>query len=261
MKKLAIIIPAYNEEKRIGKTLEAYGTFFKQLRKNNLLDTKIIIVINNTTDRTEEIVKEYSRIFPFIDCLNFKQKGKGFAIIQGFAYGLQHDFDLIGFVDADMSTSPEAFYDLINNIGHCGGIIASRYLRGSKVDPRQTFTRRFISRIFNFITRSFFRMNYRDTQCGAKIFRKDILRRVIDKLGMTQWAFDIDLLYQFKKNNIAIKEFPTIWSDKESSKLKIKKTSIQMLFAIIQLRMINSPFKKSWKIVGPVAGLIWRLVK
>ena len=76
-----------------------------------------------------------------IKFLNFEQAGKGFAIIQGFKYALEDkkNFELIGFVDSDMSTKPKDFYDLVENIGNYGGIMASRYVKGAVVSPKQPF--------------------------------------------------------------------------------------------------------------------------
>src|SRR4030042_4771373 len=161
--KAAIIMPAYNEERRIGRTLEDYGKFFSDLKKNNILDSEIIVVINNTTDRTEEIVRECSKKYRLIKYLNLKRGGKGFAIIEGFKEALKNKFDLIGFVDADMSTSPKAFYDLIKNIGSYEGIIASRYIAGAVVKPEPTIQRRAVSRIFNYLISLILFLNYQDT--------------------------------------------------------------------------------------------------
>jgi len=262
MEKFSIIIPAYNEEKRIGRTLEVYGSFFSRLKKQKILDTEILVVINNTSDKTEDIVKLCQKKYRVIDYLNFKEGGKGFAIIEGFKYALKNKkVNLIGFVDADMATSPEAYYDLIKNISNNYGIIASRYLPSSKVNPKQKFSRIFISRIFNILVKVLFLLNYKDTQCGAKLFRRKALEKIVPKLGMTQWAIDIDLLYNLKKENLSVKEFPTIWSDKSASKLNTKKASIQMFFAVLQLRILNSPFKRFWKFFEPMVGIVWRIVK
>ena len=125
--KLCIIIPACNEEKRIGRTLKEYCRFFSKKLKS---DFEIIVVINNTNDRTEEIVKNHRKKCRELKYLNLKQGGKGFAVIQGFKEALKKDFDLIGFVDADMATPPRSFYDLIENIKDYDGVIASRYILG-----------------------------------------------------------------------------------------------------------------------------------
>ena len=107
--KLAIVIPAYNEEKRIGKTLQAYSECFEKLRKNKLLDYEILIAINGTTDNTEKIVNSFARKNKSIASINLKEGDKGNAVIQGIKFFLKRKNDLIGFVDADMSTPPEEF--------------------------------------------------------------------------------------------------------------------------------------------------------
>ena len=233
--KVAIIMPAYNEEERIEKTLREYTKF---LRKNKV-NFEINVIINNTSDNTEKIVKNYSKSNKEIRYLNFKQGGKGFAITEGFKDSLKRKNDLIGFVDADMATSPEAFYDLIKNIDESDGIIASRYVPGAIIKQKQPLNRVIVSRIGNLIIRVLFWMNYRDTQAGAKLFKRKPLKKVIPNLSVSHWAFDVDLLYQFKKQKFKIIEYPTIWENKEGSKLNLKKASIQVLLSLIKLRISN----------------------
>jgi len=244
MNKISIIIPAYNEEKRISETLEEYGKFFTNLKKIKKLDSEILIVINNTQDKTEELVKAYQKKYKMIKYLNFKKGGKGFAIIEGFKEALKDkENTLIGFVDADLATGPDAFYDLVKNINSFDGIIASRYIPGAKVNPKQTWKRVFVSRIFNFLIRIIFLMPYRDTQCGAKLFKRKAIEETCNELGITQWAFDIDLLYKMRKSGFKINEFPTIWADKQYSKINFMKAGPRMVLAIIRLRLINSKIK------------------
>ena len=123
MKRVAIVMPAHNEEERIGRTLEEYINYFEKVEE---LDYRIIVVLNACSDRTLEIVSKFD-----VDILNFKQGGKGFAITEGFKEALKGDFDLIGFVDADMATPPNAFYDLIKNIDGFGGIMGNRWNKKS----------------------------------------------------------------------------------------------------------------------------------
>jgi glycosyltransferase involved in cell wall biosynthesis len=261
MEKVIIIMPAYNEELRIARTLEAYGSFFSKMKRDNKIEASILIVINNTQDKTEEIVKEYRKKFRIISYLNFKQGGKGFAITEGFKEALKKDVDLIGFVDADMATSPEAFFDLLTNIKGKDGIIASRYVSGAKVSPKQTWQRILVSRVFNFLIRILFSMNYRDTQCGAKIFRKSAIVKVLPSLGMTQWAYDVDLLYQMKRNKIRVIEYPTTWSDKNYSKINIKKASTNMILGVVRLRLFYSPFKRIIKLYDKIITILrkWKI--
>ena len=241
--KISIIIPAYNEEKRISNTLKTYLTFFRDISKKNKIDYEILVVINNTTDRTESLVKNIARADNHLRYLNLKPGGKGLAIIAGFKDALKRKNDLIGFVDADMATSPEAFYDLIKNIDIYDGIIASRYIKGAIVNPKQSLKRIISSRIYNLFLRVLFLIPYQDTQCGAKVFKRMAIEKVINSLVITKWAFDIDLIYQLRKNNMKIREFPTVWSDKEYSKINFIKAGPRMALAAIRLRLINSRFK------------------
>ena len=235
--KVSIIIPAHNEEKRIGKTLDEYGKFFSE-KKN--FDFEIIVVLNACKDKTRDVVKKYEKKYPLIKHLEFERGGKGFAIIKGFEEALSTESKLIGFVDADMATSPEDFYDLIENLGNADGIIASRWKKGAK--QNYNLIRKITSRGFNFIARSFFLLPYADTQCGAKIFRRDVGEKIIKKIKITEWAFDVNLLYEAKKQKFKIKEHPTNWLNREKSKVRVMGVTLQMFFALIRLRLIHSPF-------------------
>lgn len=239
---LCIIIPAYNEEKRIGTTLEKYLNFFKN---SSYLDKfEILIVLNGCKDKTLDIVKLKKDKYKEIKYLNFKESGKGFAITLGFKDALLRNHDFIGFTDADGATPPEAFYNLLMNLKNSDGVIGNRWDKDSLIKARQPFLRRFMSRTFNFLTRSILFLNYRDTQCGAKLFKRKALESVVNNLGKNQWAFDIELLYKLKIRGFKIKEIPTIWDDKKGSKLNVTRVPLQMFASIIRIRLIYSPFKR-----------------
>ncbi|MEK6855954.1 MAG: glycosyltransferase [Nanoarchaeota archaeon] len=238
-------MPAYNEEKRIGPTLKSYSRYFESIRKLKHIDYEIIVVINNTNDNTIGVVKTYQNNNQRIWYLNLLNGGKGYAIIEGFREALKGKSQMIGFVDADGSTSPKAFYKLIESINGVDGVIASRYLKGAIVEPAPKFRRIFFSRVYNFIIKLLFFINYQDTQCGAKLFRKKALQKAIPNIRTFQWAFDIDLIYQFKKNNFKITEIPTVWKDKNYSKLNLFSAGPSMMFELIKLRLLNLPFSLS----------------
>jgi glycosyltransferase involved in cell wall biosynthesis len=242
---ISIVIPAHNEEKRIRRILEGYGSFFAEKKKKKEIENfEILVVINNTKDRTEEIVKEFSKKYREIRYLNFKQGGKGFAIIEGFKDALSRKNHLIGYADADMATPPEAFYSLVRNIREYDGIIADRWNKESVIIPRQSLFRRFISRGYNIIVRTLFLMPFRDTQCGAKLFKREIIEKNYKKLITINWNFDVALLYCLRKeSNARIKSIPTLWHDEKGSKVNLKKTPVMMFASLIRLRFVHSPFK------------------
>jgi len=239
---LSIIIPAYNEEKRIGETLEEYLRFFSEKKENKEIgDFELLVVLNGCKDNTLRVVEKYTKKFSMIRYLNFEQAGKGFAIIEGFKDALNKGKKLIGFVDADMATKPESFYDLIQNIENYDGIIASRGLKESEV--KTSFMRKLTNRGFNFVVRIFLFLPFKDTQCGAKLFKREALNEVIDEIGMTEWAFDVDLLYKLRKKGFKVKEIPTIWEDKTDSKLNLTIVPFKMFSSVVRLRLLNSPFR------------------
>lgn len=243
--KLAIVMPAYNEEKRIGGTLEAYSNHFESLKKAKKLDYSIIVVINNTKDRTEEIVKKLRKSNKNLFYINLKRGGKGYAIKEGFREALKDkNHDLIGFVDADMSTRPEEYARLVSRLGKADGVIASRYMKGSIVRPKPTLKRIIASRVYNLLIKVLFSTRCVDTQCGAKIFKREVIAKVLPNLVQTKWAVDVDILFNAKRAGFRIKEVPTRWSDSDYSKINFMRAGPFMALAMIRLRLLNSPFSQ-----------------
>lgn len=241
--KVSIVIPAYNEEKIIGKTLDSYCRYFTWLKRKEILDFEIIVAVNNTTDRTIEIIKEFIRSYPEIGYLDIEKGGKGLAIKLGFEDALTRDSDLIGFVDADGSTPPNAFYGLIKHIKDYDGIIANRWDKRSKVSPKQNLTRKILSRGYNYGLRSIFLFPFKDTQCGAKLFKREILKRRLHLMVSSKWNFDVALLFCLLKGGARIKSIPTEWSDSLDSKIDVKRTPLKMAISAIRLRLSHSPFR------------------
>src|SRR3989344_8610006 len=196
--RISIVMPAYNEEKRIGSTLESYSKYFEKIRKKEKLDYKILVVINNTRDNTKKVVQTWVKKNKRIRYLDLEKGGKGYAVIEGFKDSLNGKFDFIGFVDADGATPPESYYGLIKNIHGNNGIIASRYVKGAKLYPPMNFRRSIVGKTFHAIVRALFFMPFQDTQCGAKLFDRRAAELATKKVGMTQWAFDIEMLYEMQ---------------------------------------------------------------
>ncbi len=240
--KIGIVIPAKNEEKRIGKMLQAYAIYYQKKDKIDKNKYELLVVINNTKDSTEKIVLSYKKKFKNISYITLNLGGKGYGVIQGFKYFIKKNYDLVGFVDADLSTSPEDFNDLILYIGNNSGIIGNRWSSKSTITKKQSLIRRFASRIFNLIVKLLFFMNYQDTQCGAKLFKVKDIAKVVPNVFITQWAFDVNILYLCKKYNLKISEFPTVWEDQDFSGVDTIRTSLKMFSGIVRLRLIHSPF-------------------
>ncbi len=236
--KYSIIIPAYNEEKRIGITLDDYCSYFSKFPKG---EVEIVVVLNGCRDNTLMVVREYARKYPILRYVDIKEAiRKGGAVIEGFK---MVKGDLVGYADADGATRAQYYHDLVKQIDNADGVIASRWMEGAIVEPKQPLKRRIASRAFNSMTKILFGLNFYDTQCGCKLFRKEAVGSVISSLRTTGWAFDVDLLYQMKRFGFKIKEVPTVWRDRTGSSINVRKVSMEMLLAIIRLRLVYSPFR------------------
>ena len=251
MVKLSIVIPALNEEKRIVPTLEKYVSYLSKHMKHQY---ELFIAINGCTDNTLGVVKKFAKKHKTVKYKDFgKVDAKGAALLKGFKLV---EGDYIGFVDADCATPPHAFYDLYKHIGNCDGVIASRWMKGAIMTPKQPLQRRIASRCFNLLVRILFLLPYSDTQTGAKLFKKKPLKSILPELGFSRWGFDIDLLYILRRHGYKIKEIPTEWHDSPESNLKIGKASLEMFLSVVRLRLFYSPFKFIVGIYNSVAGLL-----
>ena len=217
-KSVIIVIPAYNEENRIETTLHAYFDFFNKQKK---LSTTFLVVCNNCSDDTAAICKKIQRNHPELIYMDLKPGGKGFAVKQGFLKALDYRVDYIGFVDADMATTPPYFYELITKIGNHDGINASRYSSDSRIWPNRPFIKRIGGKFYDWVLRHNFHLDIRDTQCGAKLFTYKTIKDVAPFMIEKGWAFELELFYLCQLFDKDIIEIPTTWIDMPGSHLTI----------------------------------------
>lgn len=242
---LILIIPAHNEEKRIGPTLQAYHSFLHSKREQDRLDFELVVVLNGCTDNTYDVASELQQKLGSITLADLPGAGKGYAITEGFKYALKTDAELIGFVDADMATSPVEFYRLIEQLADNDGIIASRYMKGATVIPPRPRLKRWGSRIiFEPLVRLLLGISYKDLQCGAKLFKRAVIKKIIHHVTIHQWAFDVELLYVCKKLGFSVKEVPTVWHDQALSKLNTFRGGMRMLSSIVAIRKKHSQLRR-----------------
>jgi glycosyltransferase involved in cell wall biosynthesis len=250
---LLILIPAYNEERRIEPVLREYAEFFG---KNYDGKFEIVVVLNGCTDDTFGVVQKVAAGFPAIRVLLFQEPiGKGGALIEGLK--LFANADLIGYVDADGATPPRAFLDLVKKTGEADCVIGSRWLPGAVIHQSQQSHRQFASRVFHFIVQVLFWMNIRDTQCGAKVMKTAAVEKIHDNLTIADMAFDINLLYALKHAGFKILEVPTEWTDKAGSKVALGRSSLTMFLSVVRVWLIYSPFYKWLRPLRPLEGWVY----
>ncbi|NBV40532.1 glycosyltransferase [bacterium] len=227
---LCIVVPAYNEEARIKPMLEAYIAFFNN---HKMLKTDFLIVPNNCSDNTEKICKNIQKNHKNIEILSLPEGGKGNAVVKGFTLAVsKNKYDLIGFVDADLATQPLYFYELIGHIEQkqSDGAIASRYAKGANVYPPRPFLYKIGGKVFNLFLRKKLSIPFRDTQCGAKIFKPHVLKTILPYMEEKKWAFDLELLYLGVLFGYDITEVPTTWSDAPGSHFDIGDAKVRQEF-------------------------------
>jgi len=230
---LDLVIPAYNEEFRIRRTLEDYLSFFGD-------GVRITVVINNTNDNTSDVVRSVQKKHPSRVRLleDARPIGKGGAIMLGWNSA---DRELVGFVDADGATSAREFQKLIEALPGMEGVIGSRFMPDSKVIDRESSLRRVMSRGFIFFVRRLFGLPFSDFQCGAKVFRTESSRQALPHIHTSDMTFDVDLLWRLSQTGAAIAEVPTVWVDQPGSatmgsKMGYLRTAFKMLLSLLQLR-------------------------
>ena len=254
---LLLLIPAYNEEARIEPVLREYAEYF---RKNYPGESQLVVVLNGCVDDTIGVVKRVAETNPEVSWLEFAAPiGKGGAIIEGLK--LAPLADLIGYVDADGATSPKAFHDLVKLWDKADCVIASRWLPGAILHQQQTGKRQFASRMFHLIVQSLFWLNIKDTQCGAKMMRREVVEKIHSALRIADMAFDINLLYAIKRAGYKILEVPTEWTDKMGSKVVLGRTSLTMLLSVLRLRLVHSPLAPLRWLVRPLETWMYAKLK
>lgn len=250
---LLVLIPAYNEERRIEPVLRAYATYFQQHYAGKF---QLVVVLNGCRDNTLGVVQKVAAQHPSISYLEFPQAiGKGGALIEGLRLAPQADY--IGYVDADGATQPPAFHDLVRRLGDADCVIGSRWLPGAVLHVEQTSKRRFASRVFHAIVEACFWMHIRDTQCGAKVMRRAAVEKIHDALRIADMAFDINLLYSLKHEGYRVLEVPTEWTDKIGSTVTLGRTSLTMFLSVVRLRLIYSPFYPWLRPLRPLEAWIY----
>jgi dolichol-phosphate mannosyltransferase len=206
------------------------------------------------------VVQRVAAEYPEVQALNFPAPiGKGGALIEGLR--LAPTTELIGYVDADGATAPRAFLDLVQHCERFDCVIGSRWLPESILHQAQSQQRRVFSRIFHALVQLLFRMNIVDTQCGAKVMRRQAVESIHSALRIADVAFDINLLYSLKRNGSTILEVPTEWTDKIGSKIKLNRGALGILLSVFRLRLVYSPFYTWLRPLRPLEGWIYKKLR
>jgi len=227
---LSFIIPAYNEEFRIGKTLETVLDYFTQQNYTY----EIIVVDDGSNDRTPDVVAGYPEVILFKQPQN---KGKGAAVRRGM---LESTGEYRLFSDADLSTPIVETERLLKELANGSDIcIGSRALQSELIKKHQPFYREFMGKTFNKIVQLLVFKGISDTQCGFKCFSKQVAEAIFPLTKIDGFGFDVEILFLATKFGYKIKELPVEWHNDDRSKVNPITDSLKMLNEIIRIRKIH----------------------
>jgi glycosyltransferase involved in cell wall biosynthesis len=220
------VIPAHNEENRIDRTLHAYRSAINEPL------ARFVVALDACTDGTAEVVRSHARVDPRVELHEYRKLGKGGVLMESFR---RCDAELVGFVDADGATPPAEFLRLAEVASGSDGAIASRAHRASVLPARRPFVRRAASRAFASLTRVLFRLPFADTQCGAKVVRRRVMEEALPLLSSRDFLFDVDLLLTADRLGYRIVEVPTVWIDRDGSRLRAGSAGPRMALSALRL--------------------------
>ncbi|MDP2587421.1 MAG: glycosyltransferase family 2 protein [bacterium] len=213
---LSIIIPAYNEARRLPQTLRDVVTYLAE----HAASFEVLVVDDGSTDGTVKLVQEASKRWPQIRLIqNDGNQGKGASVQHGMRLARG---DFIVYMDADHSTNINELYKLPALLKHGGDVfVSSRYVYGSDIQQHQPWQRVVISRVSNMVIRVFAVPGIRDTQNGFKIVRGTAASKIAPHLLLKRWAFDVEFLYVARALGFRLVEFPVTWHNTTGSKLNV----------------------------------------
>jgi dolichyl-phosphate beta-glucosyltransferase len=226
---LSIIIPAYNEEKRIKNTLEKILDY---LSTRNYT-CEIILIDDGSTDRTSDKAREIIKGDRLVIIKNPVNMGKGYSVKNGI---LSSKGEILLFSDADLSTPIEELDKILLWIEKGYDIvIGSRALPESIIEMPQRWLRHTMGKIFNFLVQVFIINGFKDTQCGFKCFKREAAMRIFELQKLSGFAFDVEILLIARRFGFNIKEAPVRWMNSPKSKVHIIKGSLSMLMELFKI--------------------------
>jgi dolichyl-phosphate beta-glucosyltransferase len=243
---LSVIIPAYNESKRLPLTIIDID---KHLQKVPF-EYEIIVVDNNSKDATKDIAKRFSSIVKNMRVIECRAQGKGAAVRKGM---LESNGQIRLFTDADNSVSVDQFLKMqhLFREGY-DVVIGSRDVEGAKMEPAQPWYRRLLGNLGNIFIQIVLLRGIKDTQCGFKAFSEKAALKVFPLAIIDGWGFDVEVLALANMFGYKIKEMPVVWVNSADSKVKPTAYILVLLEVVkIKMRMLRKVYlKKSQQIIG-----------
>lgn len=221
-----VVFPAHNEEARIDRTLRAYRA---ALTRSSV---RFTVALDGCRDDTASIVNHHASLDSRVRLIDYPKLGKGGVLMETFR---RCDAPLVGFVDADGATPPTELTRLADACATADLAIATRRHPASVVPRHRPIPRRVTSAGFAFGVRRLFGLPNTDTQCGAKVVRREAMHSLLPMLSSRDFLFDVDLLVTARDMGMRTVEVPTVWIDQSGSRLRAGSDAKRMLASALRL--------------------------
>ncbi len=253
---LAIVLPAYNEESRLGPALDELFAYLCSAPSGDLPDlVSVLVVDDGSTDGTAALVRarpEFTvegaassrRGCPALALLTVPHGGKGSAVRAGM---LAADAGALVFADADMATPPDQLAKLVEALETSDVALGSRIQPdGSDMRVSQPRFRRLVGRLFRFAAQLWVTGPVKDTQCGFKGFRRAAARDLFSHLRITSIAFDADLIYLARRRGYRIAVVAVVWADRRGSRMHARPAlALRVAWDLVRIRFAHPGLKRS----------------
>lgn len=223
---LSIVIPCFNEQKRIPKTISKISSYLKSKDFNY----EIIVIDDGSSDGTLSSISDFADV---IILKNEKNMGKGYSIRRGV---LEAKGEYILFSDADLSTPIEELEKLLQEIEKNDIVIGSRAYQESQILIHQPWWREKMGKVFNLLVQRFLIKGFSDTQCGFKLFKNDC-KKIFSLSRINGFAFDVEIIFIAKKLGLKIKDIPITWVNSKESKVNPIIAPIEMVIELIKIKI------------------------
>jgi dolichyl-phosphate beta-glucosyltransferase len=227
----SIVIPAFNEGRRLGPTLEKVLGYVQAQK----WDAEIIVVNDGSRDNTADIVRSFAANDPSLRLVeNPGNRGKGYSVRNGM---LNARGQIVLFSDADLSSPIEEAPKLFEALEAGADIaIGSRWLRAETQTQRQPLHRQFFGRIFNLMLRVTLGLKFKDTQCGFKAFKRPAVQKIFPLQQTDRWGFDPEILFLARKFKFKVQEIPVAWGHSGETRINPLVDGFRMFLEMMHVR-------------------------
>jgi dolichyl-phosphate beta-glucosyltransferase len=228
---ISIIIPAYNESARLGPTLDRVTGFVR----DQAWHAEVIVVDDGSCDGTADIVRSYSERDPIVRLVqNPGNRGKGYSVRNGV---LNARGAIVVFTDADLSSPIEEVQKLLEAVATGADVaIGSRWMRTELQTQRQSVARQVMGRAFNMLLRVLLRLDFKDTQCGFKAFRRSAAKALFPLQKIEGWGFDPEILFLARRLGFTVAEVPVLWGHDDRTRINPLADGLKMALEVFRIR-------------------------